>query len=101
MKTVLLFVGLSASSVLTAQMNPPDSDANQSTPASQPVPPYQRPVSLGRIIPNIANDQSRIWLSPPSIPNERIVINKSPSQASPYTGESLHPVERDTEDCDS
>jgi hypothetical protein len=34
-------------------------------------------------------------------PNERIVINLSPSQASPYTGESLHPDERDTEDCDS
>jgi hypothetical protein len=34
-------------------------------------------------------------------PDERIVINGSPSQASPYTGESLHPVERDTEDCDS
>jgi hypothetical protein len=33
-------------------------------------------------------------------PNERIVINKSRSQASAYTGESSHPVERDTENCD-
>jgi hypothetical protein len=34
-------------------------------------------------------------------PNERIVINEIPSQASPYTGESLHPDERDTEECDA
>ena len=34
-------------------------------------------------------------------PNERIVINGSPSQASPYTGESPHPCERDTKDFDS
>ena len=53
MKTVLLFIGLSASSVLTAQAPPLDADGNQSTPAPQPVPPYQRPVSLGRIVPNI------------------------------------------------
>jgi membrane-associated phospholipid phosphatase len=52
MKTVLLLVGLFASSVLTAQVN---SDANQPTPAPQPVPPCQRPVSLGRIIPNIVD----------------------------------------------
>jgi hypothetical protein len=35
MKTVLLLIGLSASSVLSAQMT------------------YQRPVSLGRLVPNI------------------------------------------------
>jgi membrane-associated phospholipid phosphatase len=64
MKTVLLFIGLSASSVLTAQVNPPDADANQSASAPQPVPPYQRPISLGRIIPNIVDDQSKIWLFP-------------------------------------
>jgi hypothetical protein len=34
-------------------------------------------------------------------PNEQIVSNESPSQASPYTAESLHPDERDTEDCAS
>ena len=71
MKTVLLFVGLSASSVLTAQVNPPDSDANQSTPAPQPVPPYQRPVSLERIIPNIVDDQSKIWLFPAKLNKKR------------------------------
>ena len=71
MKTVLLFIGLSASSVLTAQVNPPDSDANQSTPAAQPVPPYQRPVSLGRIIPNIGADQSKIWLFPAKLNKKR------------------------------
>jgi len=59
MKTVLLIVGPSASSVLTAQVNPPDSDATLSTPAPQPVPPYQRPVSLGRIIPNIVTTKRR------------------------------------------
>jgi membrane-associated phospholipid phosphatase len=64
MRTVLLFIGLSVSSVLSAQVNPPDSDGNQSTPAPQPAPPYQRPVSLGRIIPNIVDDQSKIWLFP-------------------------------------
>ncbi len=64
MKTVLLFIGLSASSVLTAQAPSPDSNGNQPTPAPQPVPPYQRPVSLGRIIPNVVDDQSKIWLFP-------------------------------------
>ena len=71
MKTVLLFIGLSASSVLTAQVPPPDSDGNQSTPAPQPVPPYQRPVSLGRIIPNIVDDQSKIWLFPAKLNKKR------------------------------
>jgi membrane-associated phospholipid phosphatase len=71
MKTVLLIVGLSASSVLTAQVNSPDSDANQSTPAPQAVPPCQRPVSLGRIIPNIVDDQSNIWLFPAKLNKKR------------------------------
>jgi membrane-associated phospholipid phosphatase len=70
MKTVFLFI-LSASSVLTAQVNPPDSDASQSTPAPQPVPPYQRPVSLGRIIPNIVDDQWKIWLFPAKLNKKR------------------------------
>jgi membrane-associated phospholipid phosphatase len=64
MKNVLLFIGLSASSVLTAQVTTPDSARNQSTPAPQPAPPYQRSVSLGRIIPNIVHDESKIWLFP-------------------------------------
>jgi membrane-associated phospholipid phosphatase len=71
MKTVLLFIGLSASSVLTAQVPPSDSDGNQSPPAPQPVPPYQRPVSLGRIIPNIVDDQSKIWLFPAKLNKKR------------------------------
>jgi membrane-associated phospholipid phosphatase len=71
MKTVSLFIGLSASSVLTAQVNPLDSDANRSTPAPQPVPPYQRPVSLGRIIPNIVDDESKIWLFPAKLNKKR------------------------------
>jgi len=71
MKTVFLFIGLAASSLLTAQVNPPDSDASQSAPAPQPVPPYQRPVSLGRIIPNIADDQSKIWLFPAKLNKKR------------------------------
>jgi membrane-associated phospholipid phosphatase len=50
MKTVLLFIGLSGASVPTVQVNPQDS-SNRSTPAPQPVPPCQRPVSLGRISP--------------------------------------------------
>jgi hypothetical protein len=71
MKTILLIVGISSSFVLTAQVNPPDSDANQSTPAPQPVPPYQRPVSLGRTIPNIVDDQSKIWLFPAKLNKKR------------------------------
>jgi membrane-associated phospholipid phosphatase len=71
MKTVLLFIGLSASSVLTAQVMTPDSDGKQPTPAPQPVPPYQRPVSLGRIIPNIVDDQSKIWLFPAKLNKKR------------------------------
>ena len=57
--------------MLTAQVNPPDSDATQATPAAQPVPPYQRPVSLGRIIPNIVDDQSKIWLFPAKLNKKR------------------------------
>jgi hypothetical protein len=71
MKAVLLFVGLSASSVLIAQVDPPEPDGNQSTPAPQPVPPYQRPVSLGRIIPNIVDDQTKIWLFPAKLNKKR------------------------------
>jgi membrane-associated phospholipid phosphatase len=62
--SLLLFTGLTASCALTAQVSPPDSDATQATPAPQPDPPYQRPVSLGRIVPNIVDDQSKIWLFP-------------------------------------
>ncbi len=61
---LLLFTALNGSSGLIAQVSPPDSDATQSTAAPQPLPPYQRPVSLGRIVPNIADDQARIWLFP-------------------------------------
>src|SRR5579864_5346601 len=71
MKTILLFIALSASSVTTAQVSPSGSDANQSTPAAQPVPPYQRPVSLGRLIPNIGADQSKIWLFPAKLNQKR------------------------------
>jgi hypothetical protein len=34
-------------------------------------------------------------------PNEQIVINNDRSQASPYTGESMHPDEHETEEFDS
>jgi hypothetical protein len=67
MKTVLLFVGVSALSVLTAQVNTPDSDANPSTPAPQPVPPYQRPASHGGAIPNIIDNQSKIGIFPAKV----------------------------------
>ena len=71
MKTVLLCIGISASSVLTAQVNPPDSTASQSAPRPQPLPPYQRPVSLGRIIPNVLDDQSKIWTFPTRLNKKR------------------------------
>ena len=71
MKTFLLFIGLSASSLLTAQVMPSDSDGNQTTPAPQPVPPYQQPVSLGRVIPHIVDDQSKIWLFPAKLNKKR------------------------------
>ena len=61
-----LFAGFTASSVVTAQVSGPeadsDSDSAQSSPATQPAPPYQRPVSLGQVIPNIVADQSKIFL---------------------------------------
>ncbi len=60
--TLLFVIGCTAASLLTAQVSAPDSDSTSST--SQPVPAYQRPVSLGRIIPNIVDDQSKIWLFP-------------------------------------
>jgi hypothetical protein len=47
MKTVLFLIGLSVSSVLTAQVTPANTDTNQSTSAPQPVPPYQRPYRSG------------------------------------------------------
>jgi hypothetical protein len=64
MKAVLLIIVLSSSSMRTTQVNTPDSDPNPSTPAPQPVSCYQRPASHGRIIPNIVDDQSKIWLFP-------------------------------------
>ena len=75
MKLDLLAV-LSASSVLTAQVSTPDSAAGQSLPAPAPqaTPPFQRPISLGRIVPNIANDQSKIWLFPEKLHKKRTWI---------------------------
>jgi len=86
MKTFLLFIGLVAPSVLTAQVSPPDSDANQSAPAPQQVPPYQRPVSLGRIFPNIVDDQSKIWLFPAKLNKKR---NWVPAAVIPGTTAAL------------
>ena len=63
---LLLFSGFTGSSVVTAQVSVPDSDSDstQSSAATQPAPPYQRPVSLGQVIPNIVADQSKIFLFP-------------------------------------
>ncbi len=74
MKTILLFLGLSASSVLTAQLDTPDSDPYQTTTAPQAAPPYQRPIALAQIAPNIADDQSKIWLFPAKLNKKRIWI---------------------------
>jgi len=69
---LLLCAGLT--SVLTAQVSAPDSGSTQTVPASQPPPPYQRPISPGRIIPNILDDQTRIWLFPAKLTKKRIWI---------------------------
>ncbi len=71
MKTFLLCIGISASSVLSAQVTPSDSNASQSPPTPQPLPPYQRPVSLGRIIPNVLDDQSKVWTFPTRLNKKR------------------------------
>ena len=67
----MLFAGLTGSSVLTAQVSAPDSDSTQPTPSQQPVPQNQRPVSLGKLIPNIVDDQSKIWLFPARLNKKR------------------------------
>ena len=65
---LVLFVGFTAASLVIAQVSGPEADSDsgsaQSTPAPQPAPPYQRPVSLGQVIPNIVADQSKIFLFP-------------------------------------
>jgi membrane-associated phospholipid phosphatase len=69
--SLMFCTGLAASSVLTAQVSAPDPDSAQSAPAAQPVPPYQRPVSVGQIIPNIVDDQAKIFLFPAKLNKKR------------------------------
>jgi membrane-associated phospholipid phosphatase len=72
--TLVLFTGLMSSTVLTAQVSPPDSGSTQTTPASQPTPPYRRPVSPGQLIPNILDDHGKIWLFPAKLTKKRVWI---------------------------
>jgi membrane-associated phospholipid phosphatase len=72
--SVLFFTGLTASSALTAQVSAPDPDSVPSAPAAQPDPPYQRPVSVGQIVPNIVDDQAKIFLFPAKLNKKRIWI---------------------------
>jgi hypothetical protein len=51
----LLFEGFTVSS-MAAQVSAPNPDSAQSTP--QVDPPYQRPISPGRIFPNIVDDRA-------------------------------------------
>lgn len=63
--------------VLSAQQILPAQDGDSTPPSAIPpaspqtLPPYERPVSLGQLVPNIANDQSRIWLFPARLNKKR------------------------------
>jgi membrane-associated phospholipid phosphatase len=62
---------LTAPSLLTAQVSATDSDSAPTAAAPQPIPPFQRPVSPGRIIPNILEDQAKIWTFPAKLNKKR------------------------------
>ena len=70
MKSVFALL-LTASSLLTAQVGATESDSADPAPASQAVPPYQRPVSPGQLIPNIVQDEAKIWSFPARLNRKR------------------------------
>jgi membrane-associated phospholipid phosphatase len=64
---VLVITGLAFSGSLPAQ----DTVSPPATPVSQPAQQDERPVSLGKLIPNILEDQPKIWLFPTKLTKKR------------------------------
>ena len=54
-----------------AQETTPDPGLPQPAPASQSAPQVDRPVSSGRIVPNILDDQTKIWTFPTRLNKKR------------------------------
>jgi hypothetical protein len=98
-----LFRCLAASDLVVVARQVPTNGLLLGRPICEEVRVNEHLVILGffrsHLPPNIKVMMSRIGFE--RGPNERIVINNGQSHASPYTGESLHLDERDSEDCDS
>jgi membrane-associated phospholipid phosphatase len=67
----LLFSEITLPSHLVAQTNPLDQTPSTAEQASQQPPEDQRPVSWKSLLPNIADDQRRIWLFPARLNKKR------------------------------
>lgn len=63
--------GLVFSCILSAQETPPDAGLSPPPPATQTAPPGDRPISSRRIVPNIAEDQTKIWTFPARLNKKR------------------------------
>ncbi len=63
--------GLASSFVLGAQGTTPDSGLPQTVPASQSAPQVDRPISPGRIVPDVLEDQTKIWTFPARLNKKR------------------------------
>jgi membrane-associated phospholipid phosphatase len=61
-KTLTLFMACGLFMPLPAQVGSAD---------NQPPAPYQRPISLGKLVPNIVDDQGKIWLFPTRLKRKR------------------------------
>jgi len=72
MKLALASMVLAALAIGQSTQDTPPADASSnappqapvSIPASQPAPPFDRPVSLKLLVPNLVHDQERIWTFP-------------------------------------
>ncbi len=75
---LLCCTGLTGAFDLSAQVSAPDTGspaaAASPQPVPQPAPQFQRPVSWGRMVPNILDDQSKIWLFPRELRKKRTWI---------------------------
>jgi membrane-associated phospholipid phosphatase len=65
---VFSLISCSLAAPITAQNGAGDA------PGAQPAPPYQRPISWAKLIPKIAEDQSKVWLFPTHLNRKRVWI---------------------------